>query len=465
MFIREPRLRTRSTSLDNAAQGVYHLGQVYQENGFGSEDWHPLGAPKTFALDSSWQTWERTKDELHGRPPYFDGGPFESIKIDRSGALRYLNANGSYKSMVPFSNGGMTGRIKYEGGFGPPTLSDMGVSGIDVGNTILMDNLVPDIRTLGSQVWDRLKPQIEQGGLFVAIAEARDVPRMLKTSANLFHELWTAKGGLTKSRLMQPKFLADQFLNEQFGWVPFLKDVNQLLANIVNYTDRIRRLAQENGQWIRRRATLVNNSSRTLISQGEGCNLYPSNVLGGVNWAMFYDPSAPYIPPTWEIIEEKTTYSTAVGSFRYYLPEFAGGYGDDLMSRLNTARRTIDLFGLRVSPSNVYKAIPWTWLIDWVTGLGRSLQAVQDQTLDNMVAKYMSISHHVVSTRTFRQVMPFTKSNGGTKVLNFSQIIDVKQRQMATSPFGFYLDASEMSARQYAILGALGISRKRWGRH
>jgi hypothetical protein len=193
--------------------------------------------------------------------------------------------------------------------------------------------------------------------------------------------------------------------------------------------------------------------------------MYPANVLGGVNWAMFYDPSVPYIPPTWEVTEEKTTYSTAVGSFRYYLPEFAGGYGDDLMSRINTARRTIDLFGLRVSPSNVYKAIPWTWLIDWVTGLGRSIQAVQDQTLDSMVAKYMSISHHVVSTRNFRQVMPFTKSNGGTKVLNFSQIIDVKQRQMATSPFGFYTDVSELSARQYAILGALGLSRKRWGRH
>lgn len=478
MFEHTPRLRIRSTGLDNKFVGVYELGQLYIENGVGSEDWHPLGAPKTGSLDAPWVSWERTVDELHGRPPYYDGGPFESIKIDRRGCTNGLVGSGTYKSMVPFSFGGYYGRLKYQGGFAPPSLAQIGVSGLDVGNEALINGLIPDIQTLGSQVWDRLKPKIEQGGLFVAIAEARDVPRMLRTSASFFKSTWETmfrvKNSarwkdvyypLKQSRLMQPKFLADQFLNEQFGWSPFIKDLKDLLSNVIHYTERLRRLAAENGQWIRRRTILVNNTDHKIISSGVGVQLYPMNVLGGVDWTMFYDPGSPYVPPHWEVMEDKVTYATAVGSFRYWLPEFAGPLDDTLQGRLNIARATLDLFGLRASPSNIYKAIPWTWLIDWVTGVGRSIQAIQDQTLDSMVAKYMAMSHHVVTTRTFRQVLPFTKSNGGSKTFEFTQLIDVKQRKMATSPFGFYLDASALTGRQLAILGALGVSRKRWGRH
>lgn len=464
MFTPTSRVRTRSET-PQGPRGVVKLGQVFIENGPNTNDWKPLGAPKDGLFDATWSVYERTKDELHGKPPYKTGGPFERIKIDRSGCVSGPVGQGTYVSKSLFNYSGYYGRVRYVGGFMPPDLSTMGISGLNISNQSLLDSMIPDVRTLGSQVWDRLKPKIEQGGLFVAIAEAKDIPRMLHTTASGFHELWSSMGGHTKSRLMQPKFVADQFLNQQFGWIPFIKDVNDFLSNIVNYTDRIHRLANENGQWIRRRATMVNNNDSKPISSGTGSYMYPTNVIGGVNWALFYDPAKPYVEPYWEVREDTTTFSTAVGSFRYWLPEFAGPSSNPLLEKLNAVRRTIDLFGLRASPSNIYKAIPWTWLIDWVSGFGRSLQALQDETLDNMVANYMSLSHHKITTRVFRQVLPFTGENGGTKAFEYSQITDIKQRVMASSPFGMYLDASGLTSRQYAILGALGLSRKRWGRH
>jgi hypothetical protein len=473
----EPRTRTRYEGIPKSLQGLYPLGQVFIEDGLNSGKWHPYGAPKTWsAAETPWTKFERTVDELHGRGPYFDGGPFESIKVERPFAKAGQIGAGTYYSEVPFQAIGYYGRIKYTGGFAPPGLGIMGVANLNVSDDALLNQLIPDVTTLGSKVWDSLKPRIEQGGLFVAIAEAKDIPRMLRTTASAFKNAWetsfrvmnTARYKdvyypLRQTRLMQPKFVADQFINTQFGWAPFVKDVNDFLANIINYTDRIQRLAQENGQWIRRRATLVNSTSTNQISSGgEGCFLWPGAVIGGADWTLFYSPSSPYIPPRWEIFEEKTTFSSAVGSFRYWLPEFAGPTNDPFMEKLNAVRRTIDLFGVRASPSNIYKAIPWTWLIDWVTGVGRSIQAIQDQTLDHMAAKYMSLSHHCVTTRVFRQYMPFNPSSGGPKVFDFTQITDVKQRKMASSPFGFFLDAGAMSSRQLAILGALGLSRKRW---
>lgn len=463
MFKREPRLRIRSEGLPKKSSGIFRLGQVFIENGPNTNNWVPLGAPKDGQIDAPWTKWERTRDELHGKAPYFDGGPFESIKIERPYAKAGMVGTGTYYSEVPFSYSGYYGRIKYEGGFQPPSMADMGI-GIDTSNQTVMDALIPDVRTLGSMVWNKLKPQIEQGGLFVALAEARDVPRMLHQTAAAFHETWKLLGGFSKTKVMQPKFAADQFLNYQFGWLPFVNDVNQFLANIVNYHDRIQRLARENGQWIRRRATLVNDQSSQKISSGTGCLLWPGQVIGGTSWTLFYSPSKPYVEPYWEIQQDTTTYSTAVGQFRYWLPEFAGPSSNPMLEKLNAVRRTIDLFGLRASPSNIYKAIPWSWLIDWVSGVGRSIQALQDQTLDSMVAKYMSLSHHRVTTRTLKQYMPFNPTSGGLRTFEFTQIIDVKQRVMATSPFGFYLDASALTGTQLAILGALGLSRKRWVR-
>jgi len=474
----EPRTRVRMTPIEKSLSGLYPLGQVFIEDGFKSDKWHPYGAPRTWAAESPWTKFERTVDELHGKAPYLDGGPFESIKIERPFAKTGMAGYGSYYSEVPFQAGGYYGRIKYTGGFAPPGLQVMGISSLNISDGELLNQLLPSVTTLGSMVWDKLKPQIEQGGLFVAIAEAKDIPRMLQTTASLFKNSWETMFRVSNSarwkdvyyplrqtKVMQPKFLADQFLNEQFGWAPFVKDINQFLANIINYTDRIQRLAQENGQWIRRRATLVNDTSTKMISSGgEGCFLYPGAVIGGADWTLFYSPTSSYVPPRWEIFEEKTTFASAVGSFRYWLPEFAGPSNDPFMEKLNAVRRTLDLFGLRASPSNIYKAIPWTWLIDWVTGVGRSIQAIQDQTLDHMAAKYMSLSHHQVTTRVFRQYMPFNASSGGPKIFDFTQITDVKQRHMATSPFGFFLDASAMSSRQLGILAALGLSRKKWVR-
>lgn len=465
MFEPKSRLRYRSTPLPSKYRGVYKLGDWFIEDGPHSDRWVLVNS-KTGLLDNSFVTWERTKDELHGKPPYNSGGPFESIKIDRSSCMQALVIPGTYTSDADyFSVAGHNGRVRYVGGFMPPTLADLGVASLDVGNELLVDSLIPDVRTLGSTVWDRLKPKIEQGGLFVAIAEAKDVPHMLHSTAEFFHETWLTLGGFTKSKLMTPKFAGDQFLNYNFGWVPFVKDVNDLLSNIINFTTKIQRLAKENGQWIRRRATLVNHvDGDKTISSDVGNKLYPGVLF---SWWFFYDPAhgSDYRDPYWQIIDRKTTYSTAVGQFRYWLPEFAGPSNNPYLEKINSVKRALDLFGARISPSNIYKAIPWTWLIDWVTGVGRSLQALQDETLDHMAAKYMSMSHHVESTRVFRQVLPFTPSNGGLRTVEFTQITDVKQRIMATSPFGLYLDASTLTSHQLAILGALGLAKKSYGRH
>jgi hypothetical protein len=439
--------------------GPVKLGATFIEDGYHSEKWQ-LIAPMTETPNFPFFSGERTVDELHGRPPYKTGGPFSSVKVENTVPKNGITGSLKLISHYPTTWWPYSGRYKYEGGVLAPDPWFASITGSNLADKLLSEELIPDIHSLGSQVWDRLKPRIEQGGLFVALAEAKDIPRMLKSTAWRFHEKWVLLGGVPRSKGMIPKHVAENFLNYQFGWVPFVKDVNDFLANIVNYNDRISRLVAENGQWIRRKATLVNSEGRKLLSSGEGSRLYPTSLTSGA-FADFYevDGTGHYVKPSWEIWEETETHAHATGSFRYYLPEFDGS-SDKYFSMINTVRRTIDLFGARITPSNIYKAIPWTWLIDWCTSVGKSIQAVQDATLDQMAARYLYLTHHKVTTTKFKQLLPFNAESGGAKTFEFTQFVDVKQRKEASSPFGFDLDVSQLDPRQLAILASLGISRK-----
>jgi hypothetical protein len=456
MIVKEPRLRERFDPFPWKGSLV-KLGTSFIEDGPMTNKWQRI-ADTNESPGFPFASGEVTRDELHGRPPYRIGGPFQSVKIENS--LPKTGISGSFTLISNFDSHNWWpyhGRQKWVGGLTAPDPWFASVTGSNLSDSLFSQVLVPDVTSLGTQVWDRLKPRIEQAGLFVAIAEIRDIPHMLHGTAGFFHDIWLKMGGVAMSKVMTPKKVADHFLNHQFGWVPFINDIQQTLAGIVNYADRIDRLSRENGQWIKRRVTLVNSEEKKLIAKGTGSRCYPANT---VFFDDFYqvDGTGHYIRPSWEIWEETTTFAQATGSFRYYLPEF-DTKSEHYFSQLNQVRRMIDLFGLRVSPSNIYKAIPWTWLIDWVTSVGKSLQAIQDETLDNMAAKYMFLSHHKKTTTTFKQLLPFNSQSGGPQTLEFTQFVDVKQRKEASSPFGFDLDWSNLSPRQLSILAALGISR------
>jgi hypothetical protein len=347
-----------------------------------------------------------------------------------------------------------SGRVKYEGCF---YLSDQAWPGTGIDFTNLSLNLglgsplIPGLGTLENKVWDSTKPKIEQGGLFVAIAEIRDVPHMLKTSLEGFIDIYKHLGGKPSFRRL-PKKIANHFLNHNFGWVPFISDVQKFIGNIQNSSDRISRLERDNGQWIRRKVLLVNQTEDTDLGWGERSFVDP-----GSNYFI----QGCYIPtwkPYYNIKESKFTLAEGVGRFRYYLPYFDKSL-PDANSALGALQQQLALHGARATPVNIYKAVPWTWLLDWISDAGRSLQAIQDANLDGMAAKYLYLVHHQVKTHTLRQFLPFGPTNGGIKELQYSRVIDVKQRKEADAPFGFGLSWDDLSPKQLAILAALGISR------
>jgi hypothetical protein len=311
--------------------------------------------------------------------------------------------------------------------------------------------------------WDKTKPKIEDGGLFVAVAELKDIPRMFQTSLRGFKGAWdmssrlfNQNGNLTGMSLRQirmaPKKAADHFINHNFGWIPFVNDVASFLSNLRDFREKIGRLSKENGQWIRRRSVIRNVFIDEVIPGWSGTgihNVWPLNTSpANDTWVG---------TPIWEYRRKFEWHVDAVGAFRYYIPYF------DVTSPewggLGVLKRQLTIHGARINPYHVYQAVPWTWLIDWLGPVGHDLKALQDSHSDNLVAKYLFLTSHLVETIIFKQFVPFNAASGGPKTLVWTRKRVVKQREKVDSPFGFGLTWDQLSPKQLAILAALGILR------
>lgn len=441
MSTRNSRVRTRSIPLKKS--GPISLG-FYQSaktvGGVPTGEWHPTPWGETFhTYGSLHHTIKTCVDELHEGPPYFSGGPLRILKGTVCHPYGGVHGSGTYERSDK--------KIRYVGGFRSAENSEFGTVPLFNATNIYNSpsSYYPSMAGWGDKAYSRTKPRIQSSGGFVFAAELRDAPRMLKQTSHIFHSTWRMMNGRTTGRIMSPKSVADDFLNAQFGWKPFLKDLGDFDYVIQNYSKLAASRKERNNKWIRKRVPLKTDVVDShMIDGGAGYKLDPFLPLD------FFTS-----PPHWTLEERTVTQVSGVGSFKYYLSEFDATL-PDFDSGWNQMMRVMAVSGFRINPSNVYKATPWTWAVDWVTNLGDHIDHYNDTLMDNVACKYCFVMQSQVKERKFTCVLPF---HSGTICLSFTQNIETKQRDVAASPYGFSLDWADLSPTQIAIAGALGISR------
>lgn len=456
--------RIRSRTYPKKVSGNVTIGKKYPWN-TNLNNWHPThNFVATHAFNMPWIGGEVTGDQKNPGPPYRSGGPFKRLRIERL----LPHAAQGFGTYYHFAGGSPSLWEKYVGGFAPPGVSEMetGLSLSNVSQALSINSsLFPDLQAQSSLAWRKTKPKLEKANLFVSMVEARDIPRMLRTTAKALASSWRAAGGNLTGEVMSPKGAADQFLNHEFGWVPFLKDLRTLYSVYHGSEAYMKRVTETNGRPTRRRSTLIGipvveagpdgkprirygpTHSDIILSSGVGQMSGPSlsgNYFSGT--------------PRWELREIVEDKVTASGKFTFYRPEFDTG-----LSEYNSAwfaiQRQLTMYGLRINPSNVYRATPWTWLIDWFVNVGEHFDLLTDMLVDSIVANYLFIVERKRTVRKFVQTLPFAQT--GTLSLEWNLEINSLERVGANSPYGMSLSWDNLTPRQLVILGALGITRSR----
>lgn len=232
-----------------------------------------------------------------------------------------------------------------------------------------------------------------------------------------------------------------EYLNAQFGWAPFVRDIIDFAQVCMNLSKHIREYAANSGRPIRRRRSLP-------VSQTVTCDTPYTHY--GVPAFPLYNYSAPG--------KLTHTLTTSVehwfsGSFMFHLPV---GH-DDLQKLKRYEAYANKLFGTRITPDLIYKLTPWTWLVDWFTTLGPIVRNASAFMNDKLVMQYGYVMERKIQLDQY-SLSGVVLSDGRGLSCNQSVTKTTLRRKRAT-PYGFGLNPQSFSAFQWSIIAALGISK------
>lgn len=404
--------------------------------------------------------WSRMWDNKNP-PPYNHVGPMHKLHATIPG--------GKYLGGFTLSTRGLAAHDasgswwEYRGGFvdndswGPDSLSNY------------MFTSPPVLSGYDTLAWEHLKPKVSKASLTQTLVELRDLPRMLATSANAMWNSYKAvtetlrpinpNGGSSyKSIVMRPDNVADNYLNTEFGWIPFISDL-QTLFDVYKQTEKyLSDLVRDNNTWVRKKRILEQSESDVLLHRyytgacspgGEPidrvCKPY---TLDGQTCLAHTDIRLRVNTRVW-----------AVGYFKYYRPEFDARLAS-FSYEMTHIQRLLTLYGFRINPTIVYKLTPWSWLVDWFTQFGSFIQHHDEFVQDGIMSKSLCVM------KTMRRDATKTVSINawsGRVFLNWTRSLLIKQRKVADSPYGFDRPWQGLSTRQMAILGAIGTSQTNTG--
>jgi hypothetical protein len=346
------------------------------------------------------------------------GGPFLSKKR----FTRYTPSNSVHVSVA--------GKPMYDGALiaNPP---------------VDLPQLVPhaELEGLGATAYARAAPDRPIMDAANALYELKDVPSMLRQAYN-------AVRSLPRLGSIRLRDVSDFNLAVAFGWLPLLSDTVKLYNSQKEIRSKLAQLKRDNGRPIRRKFQLKDQNVNSSSIVDRGTEQYGTTHMGP--WFL----TGTYGGGEWELSHHATTRVWFSGQFRYWLPD-QGQMSDNEWDRKLIGR----LFGFKPTPSRIYQAMPWSWLIDWFSNTGDIIANLDASVADRLINDYAYLMRH---HEVFARIKSSHKIWSGETWQNAVAVTErgtmVSQRVPA-SPFGFGVKTPDLSPYQLTILGSLAGKR------
>jgi hypothetical protein len=313
-------------------------------------------------------------------------------------------------------------------------------------NTVTIPNLVDptsdQMDGWGTTGYNRAKPGKSPAGLGQFFYELNRVPTppfvpLKATSGSPIQAI--------KDHVSDYRNLGKEYLNVQFGWFPFLRDVLRWVEAQERMAEHLAQLRRDNNRWVKRTATVLADNPDDTVLTGSSWGVSPYPVL----WSEIYT-GAPI--PTYRTTYKKEGRIWFVGRFKYYIPDISTPQWE------RRARRKLN--GLDLTPQLLWEVMPWSWLIDWFTNVGDLISNMSENAAENLVVDGACVMHHYLRTATYETFRYGGHAGQPKNVLisaKSTRVVETKARAPAT-PFGFGLKSADLSTKQASILAALGMT-------
>lgn len=268
-------------------------------------------------------------------------------------------------------------------------------------------------------------------------------------------------GNILRRKKVSPAIVSGEYLNFVFGVLPFLSDLQSFYHAATNADNILAQYARDSGKPIRRRyetdpvsITFDDESHQTISG-------YEHHLAGPCqsDMAGFLTPILGGWPGTRidHYRGEKTTWFS--GAFTYYLPEVGIKDLEQLNRDIADMRHLYGNLGV----STAWNLFPFSWAADWFSNAGALLANLDAFTKDGLVMLwgYVMEKLTITQSRTVEGALIGCQTAGSSLPSSITSELQMKyMRRRKATPFAFGLhgNLSELSVRQKAILGALGIS-------
>lgn len=295
-----------------------------------------------------------------------------------------------------------------------------------------------ELDALGTTAIANTTPTNAPADLSVFLGETirEGIPKLIGRSS-----IWKDK--VDKARHMP----ADEYLNVQFGWKPFISELRSIAGAIAHADAVFRQYERDAGRMVRRRMSFPVIKESSFYKSGlSGPYISPTTSVLWKQGAVTDDKRGVYITET---LTRRRWFS---GAFTYYLPP--GYHSDATVMAVTRAKR---LLNLSPTPEVIWNLAPWSWAVDWFTNIGDIFSNISSWITDDLALPYGYIMENSVRSYTYT----YAGDTGYQSLLRPTDVIsisEVKMRRKA-SPWGFGLSWDGFSAVQLAILAALGIKR------
>jgi len=264
-----------------------------------------------------------------------------------------------------------------------------------------------------------------------------------------------------RSRRVTPDDISQEYLNYQFAISPFIRDMRafgRATDKAKALIDEYRRKANKK---IRRRYDfpVYSSTESTVYSNGGGYGCFlagpeQSNVSG------FLRPVLGGWPGTRTDTYTKLRKVWFSGAFTYHIPS-----GSDFASRLSRSEAEMrHIFG-EISVDTAWNVLPYSWAADWISNAGDVIHNIASFARDGLVMPWGYVMEQC-EFHGFAKVegAVFGNQHPDYPYYSFPDVIStswgaIQKRRRKATPFGFGLDPSGFTTRQWSILAALGVTR------
>lgn len=249
-----------------------------------------------------------------------------------------------------------------------------------------------------------------------------------------------------KSRAAKARSAGSEYLNLEFGWRPLVNDI-QTFTGAVRDRDKILRQYERNsGKRIKRQLRFPTERSVTIETLGGSARGFPRPVL--TNGIVRVEGTLRKTT----VVERERWFK---GCFTYYLPK---------LSKQGNSERNLalanKLFGVRLTPETLWNLAPWSWAADWVANTGDVIHNINAFAHDGLIMPYAYIMERVTHHVTYELTGVGFYRNPNSRYSFRQDFVTTTKSRLQATPFGFGLNpAIDFNSRQWAILGALGLSR------